>query len=76
MSREKMSAQGNTGRSRLDSLRLGSSRENKFFFGGGKHITFRSFQESIKGGKGVYRKVTANEGGSFKNVSEPYGEIR
>ena len=35
-------------------------------------------QQSIKGGGGrrVYRKVTANEGGSVKNVSEPYGEIR
>ena len=25
---------------------------------------------------GVKKKSTANEGGSVKNVSEPYGEIR
>ena len=58
-----------------------------FFLGGGGNtllsgargdISFH--QQSIKGGgkggKGVCRELTANEGGSFKNVSEPYGEIR
>ena len=35
-------------------------------------------QQSIRGGRGggVKKKSTANEGGSVKNVSEPYGEIR
>ena len=37
-------------------------------------------QQSIRGGGetggGVKKKSTANEGGSVKNVSEPYGEIR
>ena len=67
----------------MDPLRLGSSREdNFFFFGGGNTLLsgargdISCHQQSIKGGKGVYRKVTANEGGSFKNVSEPDGEIR
>ena len=53
MSREKMSAQGNTGRSRLDSLRLGSSRENKFFFGGGGETHyFQELSGEYKGGEG------------------------
>ena len=68
--------------SRLDSLRLGSSKEDKFW--GGEHITFRgtewhwSSTTEYKGGGGkrVYRKLTANEGGSVKNVSVCYGEIR
>ena len=61
MSREKMLARGNTGRNRLDSLRLGSSRKDKFFFLGGEHITFRgtggywSSPTEYKGrGKGVF----------------------
>ena len=36
-------------------------------------------QQSIRGGgEGgeLKKKSTANEGGSVKNVSEPYGEIR
>ena len=79
MSREKMLARGNTGRNRLDSLRLGSSREDKFSFFGGGGDTLLSGARGIRGeGEGglFCIKVTANEGGSFKNVSEPYGEIR
>ena len=70
----------------MDSLRLGSLREGKFFFLGGNTLLsgargdISRHQQSIKGGGGegclFCRKVTANEGGSFKNVSEPYGEIR
>ena len=36
-------------------------------------------QQSIRGGERggeLKKKSTANEGGSVKNVSEPYGEIR
>ena len=70
------------GISRLDSLRLGSSKEDKFWGGentllSGERSGISRRQQSIKGGgRRVYRKVTANEGGSVKNVSEPYGEIR
>ena len=70
----------------MDPLRLGSSRQDNFFLGGGNTLLsgargdISCHQQSIKGvergGKGVSREVTANEGGSFKNVSEPYGEIR
>ena len=70
----------------MDPLCLGSSREDNFFFGGntllsGARRDISCYQQSIKGGggkggKGVCREVTANEGGSFKNVSEPYREIR
>ena len=57
MSREKMLARGNTGRNRLDSLRLGSSREDKFFFFGGGNTLLSGargdisrHQQSIRGG--------------------------
>ena len=71
----------------MDPLCLGSSREDNFifFWGGGNTLLsgargdISCHQQSIKGGKGgkgVCRELTANEGGSFKNVSEPYGEIR
>ena len=56
MSREKMLARGNTGRNRLDSLRLGSSREDKFFLGGGNTLLsgargdISRHQQSIRGG--------------------------
>ena len=60
----------------MDPLRLGSSREDIFFWGGGNTLLsgtrgdISCHQQSIKGGggKGVCREVTANEGGSFKNV--------
>ena len=61
----------------MDPLRLGSSREDIFFFLGGGNTLLSGtrgdiscHQQSIKGGggKGVCREVTANEGGSFKNV--------
>ena len=55
MSREKMLARGNTGRNRLDSLRLGSSREDKFsFFGRGGHITFRGTGDKGGGRRGSF----------------------
>ena len=38
-------------------------------------VTNRAYGGGGEGG-GVKKKSTANEGGSVKNVSEPYGEIR
>ena len=39
-------------------------------------VTNRAYGGGGDGGGGVKKKSTANEGGSVKNVSEPYGEIR